>query len=347
MPRIENPRAQESRFIHWIKRDLNQGLSNNRSIKPKYPTSDPFALTYGRLPYRNYVDLAQIYSSESRHDYVGHLNTTVKQLSCENTVQLRWRVSKEVPAFSLDFLQLYLSRFGPVEAIYQLANNVALVTFKNVQSSRFVLSSIDLGLPYGRLHAKRWNPTNMDPDYFRVIKHVHKASETKSRFHSLMDKDDRLSVFSNFRNMSRNICTSSKKYGQTLSRLFNQELQVTDILSEKKTSLPSKKSTLVMIKNAEDYFATIKKMGTLVVVDFYATWCGPCKKIAPFLDMLVTKINNVLVAKVNVDECADLADEEDIKSLPTFIFYKNGTKLETLIGASEEKLLELVVFHSQ
>ena len=70
----------------------------------------------------------------------------------------------------------------------------------------------------------------------------------------------------------------------------------------------------------------------LVVVDCYADWCGPCKRIAPEVEKLESQFN-VCVVKVNIDECDDIAQEFGITSLPTFLFFKEGRLFDKNIGA--------------
>ncbi|XP_075149309.1 thioredoxin 2 [Haematobia irritans] len=85
----------------------------------------------------------------------------------------------------------------------------------------------------------------------------------------------------------------------------------------------------------------------LVVVDFYATWCGPCKMIAPRLEELSKEYaGKVVFIKVDVDDCEDVAMEYGISSMPTFIFIKNKQNLETFSGANAEKLLALIQKHA-
>ncbi|XP_062039077.1 thioredoxin-like [Lepus europaeus] len=64
----------------------------------------------------------------------------------------------------------------------------------------------------------------------------------------------------------------------------------------------------------------------LVVVDFSATWCGPCKMIKPFFHALSEKFNNVVFIEVDVDDCQDIAAECEVKCMPTFQFFKKGQK---------------------
>ena len=75
-----------------------------------------------------------------------------------------------------------------------------------------------------------------------------------------------------------------------------------------------------------------------VIVDFYADWCGPCKMIAPALEEIATELQGrVKVAKVNVDEESDLAQRYQIQSLPTLLFFHNGTVVSQSIGATSKK----------
>lgn len=61
----------------------------------------------------------------------------------------------------------------------------------------------------------------------------------------------------------------------------------------------------------------------LVVVDFFATWCGPCKRIAPAIEKMSQENTNVVFLKVDVDEVGDLAAELSVSAMPTFLFFKN------------------------
>ncbi|KAF3429862.1 hypothetical protein E2986_00022 [Frieseomelitta varia] len=96
---------------------------------------------------------------------------------------------------------------------------------------------------------------------------------------------------------------------------------------------------VIQIKNADDLKSQLEKAGdNLVVIDFFATWCGPCKMIAPKLEELSKKMDNVVFLKVDVDECEDIASEYEITSMPTFVFIKNSKVLETFSGANYDKL---------
>lgn len=76
------------------------------------------------------------------------------------------------------------------------------------------------------------------------------------------------------------------------------------------------------------------------LVDFYAEWCGPCKMLAPVLEALDSKIN---IVKIDIDKLKDLASEYRIMSIPTLLFFKDGTKQEELIGFHTEEEIEEVI----
>ena len=71
----------------------------------------------------------------------------------------------------------------------------------------------------------------------------------------------------------------------------------------------------------------------VVLVDFWATWCGPCKMMAPNVEEIATEYKGkVTVGKVDVDECQELATRFGIMSMPTLIVFKDGEKKEVLVG---------------
>ncbi|KOX71264.1 Thioredoxin-2 [Melipona quadrifasciata] len=87
----------------------------------------------------------------------------------------------------------------------------------------------------------------------------------------------------------------------------------------------------------DDLKSQLEKAGdNLVVIDFFATWCGPCKMIAPKLEELSKEMEKVVFLKVDVDECEDITSEYEITSMPTFVFIKNNKV--TFSGANYDKL---------
>ncbi|PAV79385.1 hypothetical protein WR25_20621 [Diploscapter pachys] len=76
----------------------------------------------------------------------------------------------------------------------------------------------------------------------------------------------------------------------------------------------------------------------LIVIDFFATWCGPCKLIAPKFKKMSDEFSRVVFAKVDVDECEDIMANYDIKVMPTFILFKDGKQIDLVEGSIEEEL---------
>ncbi|KAK5604744.1 hypothetical protein CRENBAI_011454 [Crenichthys baileyi] len=102
------------------------------------------------------------------------------------------------------------------------------------------------------------------------------------------------------------------------------------------------------VKDLADFQSILKDAGgKLVVVDFTATWCGPCKQIGPHFVRLSEQAENkeVIFLKVDVDEADDVSSHCEIKCMPTFHFYKNGKMVFEFSGANletlENKLKEL------
>lgn len=79
----------------------------------------------------------------------------------------------------------------------------------------------------------------------------------------------------------------------------------------------------------------------VVLVDCWAPWCGPCRMVGPVLDQLAREYaGRVKIAKLNVDENPSTASQYMIQSIPTMLFYKNGQKVNTLIGALPKAEIE-------
>jgi thioredoxin 1 len=89
------------------------------------------------------------------------------------------------------------------------------------------------------------------------------------------------------------------------------------------------------LKKVEDFKEVLSN--DVVVVDFFATWCGPCKMLMPVVDQLSAELGDkVKVIKVDVDEFSDLAAEHNIMSVPSLLFFKNG-KLEEMTKGFKPK----------
>jgi len=79
-----------------------------------------------------------------------------------------------------------------------------------------------------------------------------------------------------------------------------------------------------------------------VLIDFHATWCGPCKKIAPAFIELANKYPDIVFLKVDVDEAEKIAESFSVSSLPTFLFLNKGDEWKQVIGADLNELVNSI-----
>ncbi len=81
----------------------------------------------------------------------------------------------------------------------------------------------------------------------------------------------------------------------------------------------------------------------VVLVDFYADWCGPCKMLAPIIDEVAAENSDLTVGKVNVDEAPELAQRFGISSIPTLLVFKNGSLVSQNVGyCTKEAILGMI-----
>ncbi|MDR2467282.1 MAG: thioredoxin [Prevotellaceae bacterium] len=87
-------------------------------------------------------------------------------------------------------------------------------------------------------------------------------------------------------------------------------------------------------------YEEIISSGNPVILDFWATWCGPCRVIAPYIDAIAEEYGDrVIVGKVNIDDSnEELAAKYGIRNIPTVLFIKNGEVLDRLVGISDKKV---------
>ena len=99
----------------------------------------------------------------------------------------------------------------------------------------------------------------------------------------------------------------------------------------------------ILNTNTEEFENTLKT-SEVVLVDFYATWCGPCKMLSPILEDVAAELpENATIAKLDIDESLDTAKEFNVMSVPTMIIFKDGKEVERLIGLRQkDQILEAI-----
>ncbi len=90
-----------------------------------------------------------------------------------------------------------------------------------------------------------------------------------------------------------------------------------------------------------DFEQEVEKHAGLTVVDFWATWCGPCRIIAPILDQLAVEYKGkVRIAKVDVDQNIKTASRFNVRSIPMLLFFKDGKVVDQIIGAVPKNMIQ-------
>ncbi|KAG7697779.1 hypothetical protein KL930_000166 [Ogataea haglerorum] len=96
---------------------------------------------------------------------------------------------------------------------------------------------------------------------------------------------------------------------------------------------PNTAHKMKVIQSADE-FKQATSVSNLVVIDFFATWCGPCKMIAPMLEKFSAEYSSFDFYKVDVDELPEIASQYDVTSMPTILFLKDGKEVKRIIGAN-------------
>ena len=89
-------------------------------------------------------------------------------------------------------------------------------------------------------------------------------------------------------------------------------------------------------KNFKEFLLSDKP----VMVDFWATWCPPCKALTPILEQISKDMPDIAIGKVNIEEAVDLADRYKVSAIPTLVFFKNGEEVKRLLGLQSEDAIK-------
>ncbi|XP_004302362.1 PREDICTED: thioredoxin H2-like [Fragaria vesca subsp. vesca] len=83
---------------------------------------------------------------------------------------------------------------------------------------------------------------------------------------------------------------------------------------------------------------SMKESSQLLVIDFSASWCGPCKFIEPAIHAMAEKFTDVYFAKIDVDELSEVSQQFEVQAMPTFVLLKKGKEVDRVVGAKKDEL---------
>lgn len=99
----------------------------------------------------------------------------------------------------------------------------------------------------------------------------------------------------------------------------------------------------VLTVTKDNFTTEVVNSDKTVLIDFWASWCGPCRMLSPIVDSIAEERTDIKVCKVNIDEEPDLAREFRVMSIPTLVVLKGGKPVNTSVGVvSKEQILDLI-----
>ncbi|KAI3462958.1 hypothetical protein Pfo_019621 [Paulownia fortunei] len=113
------------------------------------------------------------------------------------------------------------------------------------------------------------------------------------------------------------------------------------------SSGPSRVTAFHSSQRWQLHFNSSKQLNKLMVVDFSATWCGPCKFMEPVFNDMSAKYPDVDFVKIDVDELSDVAREFVVQAMPTFVLLKQGKEVERVVGSKKDELEKKILKHRE
>ncbi len=100
-----------------------------------------------------------------------------------------------------------------------------------------------------------------------------------------------------------------------------------------------------MIFNTENFKLEVEDFDGLVLVDFFALWCGPCQIMSPIVEEIIkeNKNKNVKIGKLNIDENQEIASRYNVMSIPTFLVFKSGKVVDKKIGYGDKEEIQQLI----
>ncbi|KAA8548021.1 hypothetical protein F0562_004450 [Nyssa sinensis] len=134
--------------------------------------------------------------------------------------------------------------------------------------------------------------------------------------------------------------------GAILSSLLGGGASTTDD-SSSSSSEPSRVIAFHSSSRWQLHYNASKELNKLMVVDFAASWCGPCKFMEPAVHAMAAKFTDVDFAKIDVDELSDVAQEFAVQAMPTFVLTKQGKEVDRVVGAKKDELEKKIQKHRE
>ena len=104
-----------------------------------------------------------------------------------------------------------------------------------------------------------------------------------------------------------------------------------------KNAKPVENSKKILTLGNKNFKLALKK--EVLLVDFWAPWCGPCKMVAPTLNEIAETETDIIIGKVNVDHNQDLAKRYKVRNIPTMLIFKNGVEVGRIVGVKTKKAI--------
>ncbi|XP_017126700.1 thioredoxin, mitochondrial [Drosophila elegans] len=102
-------------------------------------------------------------------------------------------------------------------------------------------------------------------------------------------------------------------------------------------SVSSRRQEIFKVQSAEDFDKKVKNSQQPVIVDFFATWCNPCKLLTPRIESIVgEQAGSIKLAKVDIDEHSELALDYDVAAVPVLLIMQNGKEVQRMVGLQDE-----------
>ena len=116
--------------------------------------------------------------------------------------------------------------------------------------------------------------------------------------------------------------------------------QLDDLLKQQQEQLVVQETPVIELNSSNFNDALLKNK--LVLVDFWAEWCGPCKSMHPIFSRMAKKYSHVRFARVNVDDSQNIATKFNVQSIPTFIMFNDGKVVQQMVGAVGEPGIHMI-----